>query len=383
MFLESLLKYVGYEWKINNWGTIARMTVNNIPYIKISELLLLLLMIFFVKIKKSYVTVSGILLIVIGFFWSVMAIEQVKVLMYLNSTPVLLIEFGLLFIIGQDEDVFKHALEFSAIAFVFYTVLCTISCIFFSIYYPNMRMADGYIIEYFATSIILAYVYIMRNEMKGKNNKLLYLLSVMLIFCSIIITSRGWMIQSIILFLFVYLSTSKQSVIEKVKKIFFCLMVFIVAIIILNNYFNDALTYILNRFGEDTRSSQIVTFFEQISFENLILGQGYNAKYFMDGQLYAYIDNQIIFLCYRYGIYTVFIYLLPFVISLFKSHPKNIHSKAFLSYKMMIITWFLMLIGMAIYYSFHFDFAQSMQLIVVAYLTSNKRCDLNERENQC
>ena len=134
-------------------------------------------------------------------------------------------------------------------------------------------------------------------------------------------------------------------------------MLIVVLIIIgvnwLKDYFLTAYTNLVNRIDADTRSDQLTTFFSQVTISELIFGQGVSAQYYWNGRSYGFIDNQLLFLCFRYGIVPMVVLLLMIIrgIVIGWKNKKN--------EKYILLMWLAALLGLSVYFNISMDISQS------------------------
>lgn len=375
--MESILKYNNVLWSVNQYRTIASMNGNVLSEWKIAEIFLISFMFLLsFPLKRNMVTYSGLALMTSGVIWLVREINiPDTVSLYKNAfdvhfemialqmTPATMIFMGMTFIIAQSPTVQRYMVNVCPFCAVFYTVLCLINSLDFMRSFPGMRMADGKIIEYFLSALFLLGIW----SIKGRNSKLhhliIYICAFVLIFCSIIITSRGWMLQSFLLLIFCYISFSERIISSRLTRICLLLSVFIVMYIMAQHFLGDQIRFIISRFSKDTRSGQLMEFFSQVPLSKLAVGQGMNASYSFAGQSsYKYIDNQFLFFMFRYGVIPLVLYLLPFACSLFGKSCRN-KAASWLSQKFVIIMWLLAMGGLSVYFTLRIDISGFFILI--------------------
>ena len=359
---ESILKYQNTSWLVNEYGTLASNVGKVLGEWKILQICLISVL-FFISfpIKKNILTVCGVILSGSGFIWLANDAKDISI-MYFQMTSVTLIVMGMILIIAQNSHVYLCFKKLCPLLAVFYTIICLFSCIDFKIHYPGMRMADGYIIEYFIYALFLTGIWCSISDRSNVNNFLVYFCCGTLVFCAFIITSRGWLIQSILLLIFCYFTFSKNSIPSRILKIAL-LIIFIYLLYSFMQYIiGNQVQFMASRFSEDTRSNQMNQFLRQVSLTQLIVGQGVDASYiFKDNRYYRYIDNQFLFMMFRYGIISLIAYLIPFFYSFIKIERK----KLWLKNNFVLIMWLLAMGGLSIYCSIKIDIVQFFLLIKV------------------
>lgn len=377
LIYETIIKYVGVSWVSTVYANVVSMQGKTIPRIKYIIFILIVLMGLSEHFyKKNVLTFSGISLIVVGVFWCIFDFDSGLALIYLDSPPALLIEIGCLFLVLQDDKIRKILIKLCGFFAVFFTVLTVVDLMAFLKEYSLIRIANGNIIEHFANSLFLVTTWNCFIECEKQKTFVLYGCSISLVLISVFITSRGWMIQSVMLMASVYLSNSKRNIFEKVKRVILVICIFACVYLIITTYMNDAFSYLIDRIGQDTRSLQLVTFFEQVPITKLIVGQGANATYLWNGSAYAYVDNIYLFWMLRYGIVSVIAYWIPFIYGLVAKN-KNSYLNSKFQYSVMIVMWMAAMGGLCIYYSIRLDIANIFLIVaIIEYINQKKSMDI-------
>ena len=153
------------------------------------------------------------------------------------------------------------------------------------------------------------------------------------------------------------------------KGILLLAFIIIVLMFITRNYLSDQWTTLLARSTEDTRTQQIVEFFQQVDINNLVVGGGYTASYSWLGRDYEAIDNQILLSMFRYGIIVTMLYLAIFIVPIFDALKK--HRLSFLHGINMM--WLLSMAGLSIYCAINIDVTQMVVLIVAGHNIRGKQ----------
>jgi len=185
------------------------------------------------------------------------------------------------------------------------------------------------------------------------------------------------MIQSIILLIVSAFHLGKRKgIIRLVRTLFVVTVVGSIAYSILNNYYTEYLISFINKIGSDTRSLQYREMFTQTPFYQFVFGGGINASYYLEAYgEYSYIDNQYIFILFRYGIFMLFPYVFFFVSpawSLWKAEV-DFHKKIGI---FIIIMWLLALAGISVYNGILVDIKNIVMPMVagrIAFLSYENR----------
>jgi hypothetical protein len=114
--------------------------------------------------------------------------------------------------------------------------------------------------------------------------------------------------------------------------------------------FDNAMKNLSERSGEDTRSEQIVEFLDQFDMNYLIQGVGPMKQWYWTsvGDLYSYLDNQFLLLCWWAGLPTLLAYLYFLIRPLFEK-SEILRFENIKGTKMIIFWWIMACVGFAIY----------------------------------
>lgn len=193
-----------------------------------------------------------------------------------------------------------------------------------------------------------------------------YLFCISLIILAIIIKSRSWVIQS--LFLAVVL-LFKGGGGKKINKTFMAIALSVILILLITYVFPDAFDALMLRIDNDSRSGQYVQFFRQVSGTDLLWGKGTNASYsFGKITQYKYIDNQVLFWAFHYGMIPIF----SFIYLLFRSICVNRFDRELDIYRMAVLSFLIAMIGLSIYCNLAFNIQSIYISLVIGRLLSKK-----------
>lgn len=162
-------------------------------------------------------------------------------------------------------------------------------------------------------------------------------------------------------FLLIYILTLLFDFTQTRKKTYYIVGGILVGILFIFIFlkmesFSASLNLIQQRGTEDSRTSQLIEFFSQLNYFDLILGKGFNSTWISGGQPYAYIDNQWILLAWWAGIIPAIMYfyltaIIPFKIFFKKNQDYETKVESFI-----LIIWTLACGGLAIFSTMSVDF---------------------------
>ena len=369
LVFESIIKYQGVNWVTNEYGTLASMTGKSLGVFVASSLLVVsILLLFSLRKENKTILICGYFLIVFGVIWSIADYKGLT-LFYLNASPILLICFGMIYMIGQSNIIQLCMEKSCGYLAIFYTVLSFINALYFMKNYTKMRMADGKVIEYFALALFLTAIWNLVAVQSKTSVFLIYILCVIHIITSSIIVSRGWFLQACTLTVFCHLSNSDRSSKYKVVRIFVTILCSLIVGIILMYYFNDSFEFLFARLYEDTRTGQYQIFFKQVSIIDLLVGKGLNAHYkFGANGDYQAIDNQFIYWMFKYGAFPMICYLTPFVLAIVRAFVNHDSRELLLKRIYVPLMWVASMAGISIYYGLKMDIAHFYILLTIVRL---------------
>lgn len=259
--------------------------------------------------------------------------------------------FGLIFTAFDDYryDLFKKFLVISAITisiFVIYTL------IFNGIgLYRGQSLAKYRI---FATNLvwITPFVFLI-----SKNNKKLRIISIFLlcigIASALICVTRSFLLIYLLVLIFDFFHTKKKTgyiIGLAVVGILFLYMLFN------TESFSSSYELLAKRGLEDSRSNQLVEFLTQLNFFDIIVGQGFESSYYIDGMEYNILDNQWLKLIWWAGLIPAisYFYLTAYIpLKLFLKKNQDYETKV---ETFVLIIWTLACAGLAIYTTMSVDF---------------------------
>ena len=369
--LSKLLLYGRGTWISNSAGNFYRISASvsslDQNLLVFSAILGILASIIMILSKRNGMSrihfVCGALIFIVSVMWTIFTVMDAGISPILvgNFPPSVFLALGVI-LIGYDEELFAH---FSKVCGVFATAFFIISLYFavqFVILYGavGVRFGTSHVIYFFQMGLWTLAVYVLGTDTRESKN----LKIVLLIICtllSVIILSRGWIIQTGILFI-LYVMKLNKSQGKKVPMKGLVSFVCIIAVLsfIAEHYLSDQWATLLTRSTEDTRTQQIIQFFQQVNAKNLIIGGGYSASYSWLGRDYGAIDNQILLMMFRYGIIVTVLYLAIFVVPVFGAIKR--HRIDYLDGINMM--WLLAMAGLSIYCTINIDVTQMVVLVV-------------------
>lgn len=393
--LYNFLSYFNSSWSVIEGSLRQNRQMGIITTgLIMGAFFLLFVLIFYLIFTKKYslkLIVPIIFLELFGVIWTVYAVLMDKVsigVLFRDSfPPISMMACGFLLAGYNDKwwPLIKKAIFIIACLFTFYSFYEII--IAFSRFGFEYRLTSGAPMYCYEIGLFATYGLIILTDEWKKNRKLLvFILVLLLFFNSAILQGRSWFLQTLILFI-IYLFNIRE-VLKKHKALAIFVPVGIITItivIFLNNI--ELFKGLIDRFvnSGDTRTSQLEQFFSQVSFGELLIGQGTKASYTynLDTNFY-FIDNQVLLFMFRYGIVPTIAYcyliLYPFVKSLTLKNKKMMYKS------IVLIAWFAAMLGVSVYFNISFG---TMSLLILLYsgrlfyeIDNRKKISLENKVNR-
>lgn len=317
------------------------------------------------------------IMILMMLLWSASPLKEYGMgILRLLSSPAVYIAGAMAFHLGESEGINKIATRLCWTGGCIYLGMALIEGTKYYLSYGNVRMAQGSIITYYSCALFFFAILICENSDTNKNRLLFGIASGLLLLVGVLTLSRGWMLQGATLLITYYIKYSKtESLNKKIINVISVIIAGILVYFVLTRFFGNAMGAMLGRMSQDTRSSQLTQFFEEVSIYDLLIGQGMNVTYTLDGEQYAYIDNQIILILFRYGLIPTAAYLYPMVKILIHSIFNFKRQEKGDGIGMVVFMWIAALCGISIYFGNKFDILNIIVMTKIghAYASVEKR----------
>lgn len=394
MFILSIIFYLGYlvmSYRYAQWEPIPSENVytQSIAVTPVSRMLkiaglFMLFSTFFLSVLKQGIKCSqGMFFSLLSMFafsiiWFLDSLQHysiMTVLVNLNTPPVILWYVIVGFLLGTDDRCWHLVKKIVPLIAITFTLMSLFTAIDFNIKFTGARMAESSLLTYFMTGLWATAFWIFtagKETIRSSLSKLL--LVFILVIVALITNSRGWLLQSSFLLLYTIISNNKKNKLSIIVTRVLIVVLIIIGINWLKEYFLTAYTNLVNRIGADTRSDQLSTFFSQVTISQMIFGQGVSARYYWNGRSYGFIDNQLLFVCFRYGIVPMVVFLLMIIrgIVIGWKNKKN--------EKYMLLMWLAALLGLSVYFNIGMDQSNLIVMMLIGHL--HKESILRRRVRQ-
>ena len=190
-----------------------------------------------------------------------------------------------------------------------------------------------------------------------KNNEKLRVIRIFAIFIGItsalITITRSFLLIYFLVLVFDFFHTKKKT--PYFIGFIVVGILFIYMLLNLESY-SSSFDLLLKRGFEDSRSNQLMAFISQLNFFDLIVGQGFDPTYYIDGNAYNLIDNQWLKLIWWAGLIPALSYfyltaIIPFKLFIKKNQDYETRVESFI-----LVLWTLACAGLAIYSTMSVDF---------------------------
>lgn len=388
LFIQRIYSYRNIQWElVAGSRAFEAMGVTNYFTVGVSLTVLAIVFLLWVRLFSRYwykystmFRFNTLALILVSTSWLLISFLQfgVKDTLYGSTNPIVYLTL-LSIIIGYNNELWEYLSKYiPAVAVINILLAFYYYFKFISIHPGGLPGGNSPIIYFFISGFWLTAISVLVYKNKGKNFKVLYTMIISLLLLSVVLYSRGWFFQSILLLLLsTYYLKQKKGLIRLLKFALSIIVIGGLVYFLLYNYYSIYLEQFISKFGADTRSDQYIEIFKQTPIHQFLIGGGMGATYYFGiiGE-YSYIDNQIIFTAFRYGIFMVLPYLYFFLSPLFNNRYKlKKNYEEIKIAKLIIIMWMLSLLGLSIYNGITIDFKNIFIPILVGrlmYLESGK-----------
>lgn len=184
----------------------------------------------------------------------------------------------------------------------------------------------------------------------------------------ILIASRSWSLLGVLGVLFILKEVMRDNFrMSTAKSVLLGLIVVLalgVGIWVLSIYMPDRFEQFGGRLTEDTRSSQYSQFFSQVTVPNLVTGLGPKATYTFNDHLdYGYIDNQFLFVLFKFGSPVLIGYFVVIILpGLLWNFRASTSSERFVG--IFFVFWTLACLGLATFHGIYLNPQNAMVILM-------------------
>ena len=371
--LFNFLSYFNTPWRIDADSVYQdrRMGImtTGLLLIAFCFLMALTLTLIFSKKYSKKIIVPILLLQFFGIFWTgyTYVIDKVSIGVLFRDSfpPISMLACG--FVLAGYNDKFwptiKKAIFIISCFFTIYSFYEIL--IAFAKFGFEYRIVYGAPMYCYEIGLFATYgLVILTDEWKEKRKLLVFILVLVLFFNSAILQGRSWFLQTTFLFV-IYLFNIRKSLQKyKALSIFVPLgIIAVAAFIFIRNI--ELFEGLIDRFTSsgDTRTPQLQQFFEQVTFKDLLIGQGTKASYvYMNNPNFHFIDNQVLLFMFRYGMIPTFCYCFIILDPVLKSLILKDRRLIYKSLTMLV--WFAAMMGVSVFFNISFG---TMSMLILLY----------------
>lgn len=304
-------------------------------------------------IGKSNWFIGFVCLFLLLSFWFCEALlsSSIQAMLYSVTSPLVYMTAIALFI-GTSENGFNCFAKLCMPISLILIVVSAVSYLSFLSTHPLGLLADSSALTLYVNGFWLFAIGMVYNRANEK--KIIHIVTwvalFVLVVLAILFNARSWVMQSALLVLLnIYIKSSKSKIKTVIKIAIMVTVISLIAFYVMKEYFPNAWEYMQLKMNKDTRSGQYDDLISQVSFFQLLIGQGYHFVY--ENGLkheYAYIDNSFLFMLVRYGIVVFFLYYIPYLYSL-KALITSRVDKETRYYAFIVLMWLAALGGLSIF----------------------------------
>ena len=281
--LALVYSYAGTDWVYTISSVKKNANTSSPVYMSLTLLAIILVVASaFILLRRCNVItcVYIVAMTAVVFAYSAVTIFDEGVYRWLyapSSIIVYLLQFG--FFLGQNEEVWKSIRKAVGFLSVFFLVLCVYETLQISIRFGVVPVGNSSMIFYYVAAFWLNSIDIAEKLIEKRKIIIFdWIRLILFITLALIMNSRSWIIQSILLFAVIYLFQENDVSIK--KKIWILVSLAIVGYVIFSlivNYLPGYVEQILNKIGTDSRSYQYRDILDSAKWYEWIFGKGLYA----------------------------------------------------------------------------------------------------------
>lgn len=376
--MEYILLYRHAGWAVSDtWGSFVQSAVTTpitaLMRVGVYAALVLALVL---RIQMLRIRVPQLLAILVmtmfGIGWTVHALftTTMKVTVYDSATPVFWL-CSITMLAGYEEEIWKLFSKALPILGLIFLALSVKELFEYQMMVGIMsvqRVTYSALLYFFIYAFWLLATSIFINDNAIRTyGALLIVATAILVIMAMIFRSRGWMLQTLTLFIYTVVRNGIRWKDKRKALLFYTVCIAFVIFV-----FWDMLFYLSGPLRErlfaDSRSHQYDVFFQQVDKAQLITGQGINATYSFTGMstTYRFFDNQFILEMFRYGIVPILIYTIMLIRPLWTA---VVHFDwDLLRRSMVIVLWLVAMAGLSVYFNLNTNIHCAAMWVVIGRL---------------
>lgn len=367
LFLLQVYSYIRADWvpETSVWSSVTllhKFAYSN-KFMELIRFAILFLILIATIILSKHKKNQWIYIVILSGFVAIYTVEAVLDIgvskaIYSGNLPLIyLLIAG--FLVGQKKTVWEGVKKLFPIFMIAYAALFIYEFVdsyskFGWVIYQNSSMMTYYAHMFWLS---VAYIYVCITE--GMRAFIVYPILIVLLIGAICLRSRSWVIQAVLLIIITAFTAprrEKKAGKATIKAIFVLVVIAAIAALLLNTYFGEFVKSLLEKGDADSRSFQYVEMLEQVEPYQWLFGQGMNATYTskLYGE-YTFIDNEIFYMSFHYGIFFAIIYFVPYLIALIGCFKHRKSMSFWLFSALVIFLWVASVNGLSVFNRIHLD----------------------------
>lgn len=353
--IALIYSYSDSPWIITATSVKKLANTSSIIYITLIYGALLLVLISTLTMYRKCSRGRGIYIVSLLFLVSIYSIiiifDDGWYYLIFSPTTILVYLFQFCFFLGENDKIWNYTYKIIKvlgpvflICSLYETIQIYMKCGVIPV--GNSSMIYFYVAAFWLIAIKSAEMIINKERLRIIE----WIEIVFLILLALAMNSRSWVIQSVLLFIILYLfHDDKKSIINKLWVLVTLIIIAFVIYFIITNYLPDYVTQIMNKMGNDSRSHQYRDIFGATRWYEWGIGKGLSAMYpdSRHGGMVSNIDNQFLYIAFHYGIITLALYIYNFIKTIIASNNSN-NNKLCVG-KVIIIMWLMALGGLSVF----------------------------------
>ena len=391
LFLLQVYSYLKADWVTS--ATIGSSTTLLYKFAysnKVMELvrycLLLLIVLVSVLIVKHN-RLSWVYIYILAAFavvYSAEAILDVGIskALYSGNLPAIYL-LVLAFFLGRIHVIWDGVKEIIPVFVIAYMLLLAYEFIDSYAEYGWVIYQNSSMMAYYSHLFALSLAFIFINVTEGKKSLFVHLVLLVLIIGAVLVRSRAWVIQSIVVSVVVSLTMYRRknkSIVALIKGVVVIALIAVVCITILTVFLGDFVESLIAKGDHDSRSLQYIELLEQTEPHKWLFGQGMNATYsHKHNSAYAFIDNEIFYMSFHYGIFFTFLYFVPYLMAIVKCFKHRRTMKFWMFAAIIIFLWVASVNGLSVFNRIHLDVKSFIMPLFVGHIYQTAKDSTKKR----
>ncbi len=353
--IALIYSYSDSSWIITATSVKKLANTSSIIYIALIYGALLLVLISTLVTCRKCSRGSGIyivsLLLWVCIYSIIIFFDEGSYYLIYSPTTIFVYLFQFCFFLGENDKIWDYTYKIIKVLGPVFLICSLYEAIQIYMKYGIIPVGNSSMIYFYVAAFWLIAIKCAETIINKEKLRLIEWVEVVfLIFLALTMNSRSWVIQSVLLFVILYLlHDDRKSIIHKFWILVSLAIITVIIYFVIINYLPDYVTQIINKMGNDSRSHQYRDIFEATRWYEWGLGKGLSAMYpdSRNGGMISNIDNQFLYIAFHYGIITLALYIYNYIKTIIAFNASN-NNKLFIG-KIIIIMWLMALGGLSVF----------------------------------